>query len=285
MELGSLVRAELSRAAASFLANDRLLAEELSVAALHDARVDLRRVRSNLRTFRSLVDSDWLRGAIAQISWYQTLLGDVRDVDVAIGHILQLDECTEDPTGCAELTSLLAIDRAAALRALDSGRESPRHAAAIRHLGELAEDPPMRRPSALAAHESLPPLIDRGWRNVREAARLGEKEPTEVALHGVRLRSKELRFASEIAVEVFGDEAAALAKASARVQRRLGRHRDAVAAEAWLNGAASVLPSAHSLATRLARTQRDRAELMLATWPKDVKRVKKAWRAFDRALH
>jgi CHAD domain-containing protein len=285
VELGTVVRSELTQTTSSFLANDRLLEAAITPEALHDARVDLRRVRSNLRTFRGLFDPDWLRGALSQISWYQTLLGDVRDVDVAIGNLLLLEECVNDRVGCAALTSLLAIDRAAAMRALEAGRSSARHAAAITALEELAADPPMRRRAVTEARDSLPPMLERAWRNLRESARVGRRDPTELALHGVRLRAKELRFSSELAATVLGDEARALAKACARVQRRLGRHRDAVAAEAWLLGAATVLPSAHGLASRVARAQRERAELLLEAWPGDMKRVKQAWRELDRSLH
>lgn len=277
-----MLRADLARSARLFLAQERCIEPSASARPVHDARVELRRLRSDLRTFRTYFAPEWQSAALAEISWYQTLLGDVRDIDVAIGRVLKLEECASDGPGAAVITTLLAKDRASALRNLARARSSERYSSTMRYLDELASDAPLRRRASVDARAALPPILARVRRNFRETVRFARKEPTELALHNVRLRAKELRFASELATGVF-DDAAALAKACARVQRHLGRHRDAIAAETWLRAAAAMAPDSALLAGRLAAGQEQLAAELIATWRDEAKQVNRAWRSFDRA--
>ncbi|MCU1492921.1 MAG: hypothetical protein JWO62_685 [Acidimicrobiaceae bacterium] len=272
-----MLQGELTRSSAAFFVNDGRLATEIEPGALHDARVELRRIRSLLRTFRSLFDPSWLSGALAQISWYQTQLGEVRDVDVVIARLLRAGNCPRVGSDSAKLTAMLAADRAVALRGVAAARANPRHEAATSYLDVLAGTPPMRRRAAADARKALPRLLGRPWRNLRESARVARKEPTDAALHTVRIRAKELRFASELAIPVLGDDAAKLAKACATLQRRLGRHRDAVAAAAWLRSAATEAPEVAFFAGQLAVVQHQRAAELAGAWPKEMKQVERAW--------
>ena len=49
---------------------------------LHQMRVATRRLRSDLRTFRSLLDPAWTDETRAELKWLGELLGAVRDADV-----------------------------------------------------------------------------------------------------------------------------------------------------------------------------------------------------------
>jgi len=52
------------------------------VERVHQSRVALRRIRSNLRTFRLLVDPAWGTSLRAELAWYGGQLGQVRDLHV-----------------------------------------------------------------------------------------------------------------------------------------------------------------------------------------------------------
>jgi CHAD domain-containing protein len=256
---------------------------ELNAQEIHDARVALRRIRSWLRTFRSQFEPDWLAGALAHIAWYQSLLGEVRDVDVAIAQLLPLDRTSADSGGLAALTALLATERAEALRRVGASRATPRHAEVTAYLETIATEPPLRRRAKLDAKEALPAILARPWRNLRETARIARRAPTDERLHTVRLRAKELRYASELAAPVLGDDAAALAKVCAKLQGRLGRHNDAVDAVLWLRRAAAAAPEGAFLAGQLAVGQRQIADELAGAWRKEMKKVERAWRTLDRS--
>jgi CHAD domain/Phage integrase family len=50
--------------------------------AVHQARVGIRRLRSTLRTFKPLLDQDWVGRLRDELKWLANLLGDVRDAEV-----------------------------------------------------------------------------------------------------------------------------------------------------------------------------------------------------------
>ncbi len=51
---------------------------------VHQARVGTRRLRSDLRTFSSLLDEEWLASLRDELRWLAGALGEVRDDDVLI---------------------------------------------------------------------------------------------------------------------------------------------------------------------------------------------------------
>src|SRR5262249_10994971 len=67
---------------------DRLLGEDAAVRhggdpqAVHRARVATRRLRSDLRTYRGIVDPAWAGALRDELRWLGDLLGGVRDLDV-----------------------------------------------------------------------------------------------------------------------------------------------------------------------------------------------------------
>lgn len=277
-----MLGADLARSAGAFLAADQRIGDAVTADTLHDARVALRRIRSQLRTFRTVFEPDWLSAARAKIGWYEALLGEVRDVDVAAERLLGPVEQSGEARGLAALTALLATDRAAALRALAAGRDSRRYTEALHHLRELAAAPPMRRRATRGARAALPTMLERPWHDLRESAGAARQAPSDEALHHVRIRAKELRYASELAAPVLGDPAARLARACAGVQRELGDYRDAVSATAWLRGAAARAPECAFLAGRLAVGQQQRAAELAAGWPGRFRQAKRAWRRLRR---
>ena len=54
------------------------------VEPLHQMRVGTRRLRSDLRTFRPLLDKDWAESLRAELKWLGSSLGAVRDLDVLL---------------------------------------------------------------------------------------------------------------------------------------------------------------------------------------------------------
>ena len=97
----------------------------------------------------------------------------------------------------------------------------------------------------------------------------------------MRIRAKELRYAAETAAPVIGKEARRTATAAEEAQNVLGRHHDAVTAEAWLrNQAAKGTPAASYSAGRLAaeqaRSQRKLRRRWRPVWHRlDQKKVRR----------
>lgn len=277
-----------------------LLADALSAAALvcrarnanpgrdaedlHQARVALRRIRSYLRTFRSVVDPVWASGVRAELGWYGALLGEVRNFDVMTGRVAERAGEGEDLVGYKELLAALQIARQEALHKVEEARDLPRYQSVLSYLDTLAQRE-LRLGSGASeeAATAAARLIRRPWRSLRSARKDARRAASEPTLHGMRIRSKELRYASELVTEIFGPPAARLAKGAQRVQDRLGEHRDALATALFARHAALEHPSCAYAAGQLVVVERLAAERSLEGLGKDLSQLRGRWRDFERA--
>jgi CHAD domain-containing protein len=225
-----VVRAGLLAAAARFVDNIAAVVLDEDPEGVHQARVGLRRLRSDLRTFRALLDTDSARSLRGELRWLLDALGTVRDLDVLLAH-LRSDASrlkSDDSRGGDELFSRLAEDRAAAHTDLLEALRAERSATMLEALAGFVAGPPFvsadaQRPAA----EVVPALMRRPLRRLRrEADRLGAT-PGDDELHRVRILARRLRYATDVSVPVAGKPARRAARALAKLQDVLGDHNDA----------------------------------------------------------
>jgi CHAD domain-containing protein len=251
---------------------------------VHQVRVAVRRLRSDLLTFRPLVDRDWADALRIELRWLGQLLAPVRDAEV-LGARLQ--ERIEAMVGL-ELASAKVLldgledDRLKARRRLLEGLESRRYGELVVRLVRAALEPVasglVERPAV-----NLGSLMDRPWADLsKRAAALGAGS-SDAALHATRIDAKQVRYGAEALAPAFGKRAIRFASAAEALQEVLGEHQDAVVAMAWLadRGIETDDQAVAFTAGRLAQleaTSRDRAR---QRWPKSWKRLdrsKRFWR-------
>jgi CHAD domain-containing protein len=279
--------AELVRA--GLLANVALLVEHEPIArrdedleGVHQARVGIRRTRSNLRTFRDLLDPEWRAPLDAELKRQAALLGDVRDLDV-LGKRLRaaIDELpARDQVVALALLDRLAGQRETAFGALHAELISAAHQAFIERLvamvgdpGFAAEarsgdDPVVDRP----AIEVVPALVAKPWRKLKKAVKRLPPPGvvTHEELHEVRIKAKRARYACDAALPVVGKPAKHLAKRLGALQDVLGDLHDTSVAEDWLRAAAADVrvPRAGALAAGLlVARERSDGDALEADWP------------------
>jgi CHAD domain-containing protein len=253
---------------------------------VHQMRVGCRRLRSNLRTFRPLLERSWVDELRAEVAWLAAALGAARDAEVLRARLQ--NSARLDPLAPLDEAALTRVDAALAerheqaLAALDAALAGERHLGLLERLVEAAAGPPLPGDEAgLPASEVLPGLVWRPWdRLVRGAGTggaPGDLDPLapDERWHEARVRAKRARYALEAVAGVLGGTLAGLARAVAAVQDLLGEHQDAVvAAQAWLEIAGDK-PDDHALAVTAGRlVERERAVV------RDVRtRFPDAWRA------
>lgn len=274
--MGEVVRAALGNALARIVRHDPGVRLGDDPEDVHQARVGTRRLRSDLRTFRPLLDRDWAAGLREEAGWYAALLGDVRDTEVLMERLEHQARALakEDAAGVTTIVARLAKDRQAARIRLLEGMDSPRYAALLDRLTEAAADP---RFAARAeggepdqpAVDRLPALVHRPWRRLHRAVKELPEVPADEQLHAVRILAKHTRYAAEAAAGVVGKRATAFAKQIAAVQTVLGDHQDACVTEAWLRRAATKTRSTREamLIGQLVGLQRAEAAAKRAAWP------------------
>ncbi len=270
--MGEVVRAAVANALARIVAHDPGVRLGDDPEDVHQARVGTRRLRSDLRTFRPLLDADWVAGLREEAGWYAALLGDVRDTEVLMER-LEHQAATlpkEDAAAVKTIVRRLAREREAARARLLAGMDSRRFVALLDRLTEAAAQPQFAQEAVgQRAADVLPALVRRPWRRLAKAVKALPEVPADEQLHAVRILAKHTRYAAEAAAGVVGKRAAAFAKQIAGVQTVLGDHQDACVMEGWLRQAGPKTRSTREamLIGQLIGLQRAEAAAKRAAWP------------------
>lgn len=281
--LADLVRARLGEGLDRLLDHDwclRLAAPDFRPRDIHQARVATRRLRSDLKSFRSVLDPIWVGHMRGDLKWLGSALGEVRDLDVLRDHL---------PGIPSELERTLVELRAAANERLALVLEDTRYLDLLDRLHAASDRVPLAGGDAAElakekARDAVPVIVGANMRKLRRQVRRAGRHPSPERLHRVRIKAKELRYSSEFAEPLVGRPARRLAKAARTLQDQLGEHHDAVAAGDWLRGLAYAdngtrLPGAVAFqAGGQAADHRRRQAHIEAVWKRSWKRLRKPGR-------
>lgn len=290
---GTVLRQVLARSAVGFLRSDvgddsdvdpppgsarQSLAD---IARIHQSRVAMRRIRSNLRTFRLLVDPAWGTVLRAELAWYGDRLGPARDLHVLRDQLVVNGPLVIDDGGMEAIVTAVddAIDVAA--RAVAGDRASARRARLVDYMAVVRDDPPLTDKARQPADEVLSLLLRRAWHDVRGAARTARKDKTDEHLHQLRIRLKGLRYGCETVALVEGRPARKTARSVERLQTRLGDLRDTCASIVWLEDLAERRPELAGDAQRLVVVQKASADVTRKGWKSDLKEIERRWRRWQ----
>ena len=223
---------------------------------IHQSRVAMRRIRSNLRTFRLLLDPAWGTALRAELAWYGNALGHSRDLDLLATLVDEHGPEVLDRTEVARLGAVIGWQRQEVERVLAAEQAGPRRIHLTEQMMVLWEGPAFKSKAARPASEVLPAMLHRAWRDLRGAARTARKDPSDVHLHQLRIRLKDLRYGAETVALVEGGPARKTARAAERLQSKLGGLHDVVFSIGWLEALAEEQPELADAAERLVAAQR-----------------------------
>ena len=271
-----LLRRTLARSTIRLVEHEPIIRLGRDPEAVHDARVAVRRLRSDLRTFRPILEVTWCDALRDELRWLGEVLGRVRDAEVLAGRLSARIATIPDPEIAAGKVLLdeLEVTRLDARRLLLADLGSPRYGALVDRLVAAATQPETSDDDADRPAVAAGSLMARPWRRLARAVRRLDPVPEDVALHGVRIRVKRVRYAAETMTPAFGKQARKFAKAAKALQEVLGDHQDAVMAGDWLieHGVGGAEPAVAFAAGRLAEHE-----------ARDRRRSRKAWpRAWER---
>jgi len=250
------------------------------VERTHQARVAMRRIRSNLRTFRLLVDPGWGTALRAELAWYGNELGGTRDLDLLADVIDLRGPEVLDEGEVAALADIVDDSRAEAMARISREQAGARRFGLTEQMLALWEGPDLSTKAAKPADEVLPRMLERAWHDVRGAGHTARRSSTEPHLHALRIRLKDLRYGCETVALVAGGPARKTAKAAERLQTKLGDLHDAAVSVAWLEALAVERPDLADAAGRLAEVQREVAAATRKGWKQDLKEVERRWRSW-----
>jgi CHAD domain-containing protein len=272
-----VLRAGIASAVLRIVEHDAVVRAGIDPEGVHQARVGCRRLRSDLRTFRSLVDPEWAEPLRDELRWLGGELGAARDLDVLRLRLRHDVEELDGSVRAAADAALTRLDRdreRAATRAVDA-LDSDRYLALLDRLVEAADRPRLVDAAGAPAADVLPALAGETYAKLRKAVRRLDPDPPDEALHEVRIKAKRARYAADVAVPVVGAPAKRYTKALAGLQGVLGDHHDCVVAEEWLTTAAGTATPAQAFALGLlVGAQRQEADRLRREWRTAWRRVR-----------
>lgn len=267
---GEVVHRAIALSVIRLILHDPVVRLDVDPEGVHQARVATRRLRSDLRTFRSLVEPSFASGIRDELGWLASLLGEVRDGDVLLERFRgKISELPEDEQGSAgAVLETLEGARAAAHRRLLETLGSTRYVELLTALVDAANAPALRGSAEQAATEVVPALVRRPWHKLDKRVQALDSTPSDDELHEIRIRTKRVRYAADSAAPVVGKQARAFARAAAGLQEVLGDLNDAVVAGAWLGSWATGERDAAGVraAEALAASERAAAISLRAGW-------------------
>lgn len=252
------------------------------VEGVHQFRVAVRRLRSVLTAFRSVLPDSERERVSAELKWIAQECGPARDADVFKADLMApLRRRLPDDASLLQLDRAVDNARAAATARVAALLDSRRYTEAV--LG--VESWWATAPAKLFAGNAEEPAIDVAraalkrfhHKLAKSGARIGRLE--EAQLHALRIRAKKLRYASEFFRALFpGRDPRRYLAALASIQDRLGSLNDGAVARSLL----SRLDQMEGMdPTALARAGGTVSGWLLARIEADLKRLPEAWERFD----
>jgi CHAD domain-containing protein len=241
---------------------------------LHKFRVATRRSRALIRASRPMV-RDQLATVDRELRWLGHLSGPVRDLDVLIDHLRELEQELEpDQAGVEAIVAGLERERLRLREELIKAIDSERYRELVARFAETL--PGLR---ASNGEGSVTKLARTELDRLREAYDdLGE-DPKDDDLHAVRIRAKHARYAAELAALSGGDAFVSLVDELKDVQDLIGAHQDAVVAEERVRALAG--EESRLAVGRIVERERRRKQEARAELPEAMKNVeRRAAKAF-----
>ncbi len=275
--IGQTIRAALSQSAIQLLRNDAKMRLREDGEAVHQARVAVRRLRSNLRTFLPLLEKPWACDLRERLSWLQDRLSPVRDTDVLTERLADFAE--ELPASDAQRARCIVDDLRKRLKReheqLREALREQRYRELLEDLVQAAANPRFTGDPEVPAAGIAPTLIQSVYKKVRKAVRAAGLPPSDRELHAIRIKAKHLRYASEAFSESAGKRAKLLAREAQRLQTLLGTEHDSVVMVKRLRETASETEAVFA-AGELAMLFLQEAKSSRAKWRRGWRRIRRA---------
>jgi CHAD domain-containing protein len=202
------------------------------VEGVHRMRTAARRLRGELWLYRDLLEGDWSEPLVQDLQWLGRCLGTVRDADVLRDRLRESAGELLDDLGPL-FQALDQRDRAASAELRES-LESQRYHQLLERLTQVSEDPCLGDNACEPCARTLPTLVRKSWKRLREVGRALDLSDSDEEYHRVRKRAKRARYCAEAVAPALGSDSAGAARRFARranhLQDVLGEHQDAIVA-------------------------------------------------------
>ena len=191
------------------------------IEGVHQARVGVRRMRSALSQFKSVLDPEILARAKADLSWLQSALGPARDLDVFIDETLMpLTARFPDDGVVASVSDAATEARRQAYEQASAALQSSRYSETLIRLEGWLLTLERAEYAGPSLKEFAARSLDKRLKRVMKDAGKRPSRLAEEVLHPLRIDIKKLRYAAAFFRSLYGE------KQTKPYIQRLGRLQD-----------------------------------------------------------
>jgi len=244
MDAAAALEAIVRHNLAHLLANERAARDGQDPEGVHQIRLALRRLRSVLALFRSVLPREIADRLNEEFRWLAGELADARNLDVFLDELLRpAQEAFPAEPDLALLESRARAARGAAYERVRAALETARYTALLLEVGRLVEsrtwienlEPETVKRLGEPARAFASGILDERYRKARKRGRGFAKLSAEDR-HRLRLGVKKFRYAAECFRSLFeGETTPAYLKRLSRLQDSLGHLNDVETARGLLD--------------------------------------------------
>lgn len=252
-----------------------------TLGQLHQARLSLRRLRSTLRTFGDLFDSEWSSPLQSELSWYAGVLGEVRDLDVLRTSITESIGMIRDHEVQSFVTTRLdrLINEAQERCAVE--KSTKRYACLVDDVATLARSIRFVPTTPGTSTDELSTLLTPAWRELKKARRIARDDQNNENLHQLRIELKRVQCGCEVVGMVEGAPALRVARAAETAQKKLGVVHDQASTRLWLRALVVTEPDLREPLSEIEEFHNEERKVARRGWRNAVDHVKQAWNGWD----
>lgn len=257
--------------------------------SVHALRVAVRRLRSVLRTYRTVLDRVTVESVRERLGAFGTMLGTARDSEVrrdgALTHLE--NSAAVDRTGLKRVVDRYALAYAEAHVHIADILDSADYFRLLDDLDELAGSPPAGKRATGDAVAELQRGIRNDLRRLKSAADADERSEAKADIrlllrHDVRRAARSLRYSAQAANGVdpksFGVETLALAALGRGIQSELGEQRDSQLFAALLRvETVDSYPRERKALRQARKTEKELSRTALVKYRKSRRSLTRLW--------
>lgn len=224
--------------------------------AVHQMRIVARRLRAVLCGYHREFAPGHTANLDSDLRWLARELGRARDLEVLRDRIRST--AGSEASALEQIDAHLAASHADAHGDAVAAMTSARYFGLIDAVAAMVESPPWSSRAQRPASTELRSCLRKQWRTLDKAARKARTRSgadRASRLHRTRRIGRRLRYCTEAAAPILGEQADDLARVLSTVQDTLGRHHDAILARDVIGAMrdAQMSPGAKLVRRRLAQ--------------------------------
>jgi CHAD domain-containing protein len=209
------------------------------IESLHQFRVGVRRLRSDLRSFRPIIDHDWVDSVREKLKWFDQFTTPIRDGDVMLERLARNNQKLDfdlDPNQVWRIRAQLTEEISQARNEFYEALASDHCATLMSELLSWGEG----STKIFGPHKDLKRILQilnsSSWQRVRMAIKEQKSDPSDAHMHRVRIIVKRARYLADACVPILGKPAKRHARDLESLQAVLGELQDSSVMSKWLRG-------------------------------------------------